>query len=337
MKSKVNPAAIGMFMTGAVVIIFVSLILFGSGALFRKTKSYLLTFQEPVTGLSSGAPVKILGATVGEVSEIWLGAEEDTGTPMINVVIAIDRNRFASLVRDYSIDFDNRERFDRAVNERGLRGQLVTQSMLSGQLYIALDQIPDAPGFQMNRENEHGYWEIPTMPSTQREMMASVRTALENLTDLDLEGISTQLKGLLTDIRHDLSIIEFDKVNARLVSSLDEVDSLLTSDQLKSALTNLNATLHNTEAITSKLNHKVDPLLTDVRDGLARTADAFEEASQALADLRRQVRPGSPLSDQLLETLARAGRSLEALRELAQQLERNPNVILTGRSPRTAK
>lgn len=331
MKTKPNPAAIGMFITGAAVIIVLSVLLFSSGRLFRSTKSYLLTFQEPVTGLDAGAPVKMLGVTIGEVSEVWLGVNPTNQSPMINVVIDVDRQTAETKTKDYHYDLDDRANFERSVRERGLRGQLATLSLLSGRLYIALEHRPDETGFQLNREAEHGYWEIPTVPSATREMMMSVTTTLDNLAQLDLRGISEELKGLLNDIRESLAEIEFGKVNNRLVSSLDEVDSLLSDPNLKSALTNLNLTLKNAGEVTGKLNREVNPLLTDIRSGVTQAGEALEEATAALDGLNRQIQPGSPLSDELLTTLERAGRAIDAIRELAQELQRNPNSIITGK------
>ena len=97
-KPKINPAVIGVFIAGAIVIFFTSIIVFGSGRLFTKTKEMLLTFREPVAGLDAGAPVKLLGVTVGSVKEIYLQpAKDPTQGILINVIIEIDRKKAQSM------------------------------------------------------------------------------------------------------------------------------------------------------------------------------------------------------------------------------------------------
>jgi len=333
MKSKTSPAAIGMFITGAIVIIVLSVVLFSSGRFFRQTKPYLLTFRESVTGLNPGAPVRILGVSVGEVKDIWLGFDTNANSPMINVRIEVDRQQMAGEFKAFRIDLDDRSRFDYLVKVLGLAARLETASLLSGQLSIAVEPYPGQASFQLHREPEHGLWEIPTIPSAQRELRESLKTTVQNLGQVDLGGISDQLKGLLTDLRTDLAAIEFGKLNGQLVSSLNGVDGLLKDAHLKSALTNLDVTLSNAGDFMSKLNRETNPLLGDVRQDLQKAGDALDEATRALAALKAQVQPGSTLLRELVETLQRASRALDAVTQLADDLRRNPNSLITGKSP----
>ena len=209
MKSKFNPTSIGVFIVGAIVVIFASVILFGGGRFFRSTKTYLLTFREPVTGLEVGAPVKLLGVTIGTVKDVGITAGPANQSLMINVLVEVDRKHLRELVRGSVLDLDSRPRFERMVDERGLRGRLDVLSLLSGQLYIALDFDPGQPGFQLPQKDARGYWEIPTLPSTRRELLDSVVTSLHNLTELDIKGLSTEMKALLADLRKDLAAAQF--------------------------------------------------------------------------------------------------------------------------------
>ena len=94
MKIRLNPAAIGIFIAGAIVILLASLVLFGSGRFYRKTSELLLTFQEPVTGLEVGAPVKLMGVTVGRVKNI---AIENRASP-IAVILSLPKRQYVRKV-----------------------------------------------------------------------------------------------------------------------------------------------------------------------------------------------------------------------------------------------
>jgi len=122
-------------------------------------------------------------------------------------------------------------------------------------------------------------------------------------------------------------------LNGQLVSSLNGVDGLLKDAHLKSALTNLDATLSNAGDFMSKLNRETNPLLGDVRKDLQKAGDALDEATRALVALKAQVQPGSTLLRELVETLQRASRALDAVTQLAEDLRRNPNSLITGKSP----
>jgi paraquat-inducible protein B len=75
---------------------------------------------------------------------------------------------------------------------RGMRGQLRTGNLLTGQLFIALDYFPDAPKAKIN-------WnaalpEFPTVRSSLEELKSSVTRIVKKLDKVDYEGISADLK-----------------------------------------------------------------------------------------------------------------------------------------------
>ena len=72
MSKKISPALIGAFVLGALVLLIVAVIAFGSGQLFRKTQEFVLYFDGSVNGLHVGAPVKFKGVEVGSVKDIRL-------------------------------------------------------------------------------------------------------------------------------------------------------------------------------------------------------------------------------------------------------------------------
>jgi paraquat-inducible protein B len=203
--------------------------------------------------------------------------------------------------------------------------------MLSGQLYIALDKFPDKPGFRMNREAEHGLWEIPTLPSTKREMMQSLVTSLNNLTQLDVKAISDDLQGLLTQLRNDLEKMALGEVSEGLQGTLKEARAFLADPELKEAVTNLNQTLAQLDGLAGKLNAKANPLLQDLDTDLKKLGATLDEAVATLQSVKAELGPDSTLKRELVNTLTQASYALNALRQLAQELQRNPSSIITGK------
>ena len=78
MAKQVNRAMIGGFVLIAVGIMAASILIFGSGDLFKKSLQYVLYFQESVKGLSVGTPVLYRGYPVGEVKRVLIRADMNT-------------------------------------------------------------------------------------------------------------------------------------------------------------------------------------------------------------------------------------------------------------------
>jgi len=96
MNKKTSPALIGAFVVGAVVLLVIAVIAFGSGRLFRQTKEFVLYFDGTVNGLHIGAPVKFKGVEIGSVKNILLQLDNDTRVDKIPVIIEIDLKKLTS-------------------------------------------------------------------------------------------------------------------------------------------------------------------------------------------------------------------------------------------------
>ena len=70
MARKANPALIGAFVLGAIVLAVVGLIVFGGGKFFTQEQVIVAYFYESVKGLSIGSPVTFNGMKVGAVTDI---------------------------------------------------------------------------------------------------------------------------------------------------------------------------------------------------------------------------------------------------------------------------
>ena len=160
----------------------------------ERAESY---FSELVQGLEMGAPVKYRGVTLGRVTDIGLVSAEYGNQPeqfhvptyrLVFVRYLIDR---AKLGRGPDAA---------AAVELGLRARLASQG-LTGLSYLELDFVNprDYPPRQVPWQPQATY--IPAMPSTLLQVQETALHVLARLNSVDIEGLTTQLTGLLRDLR----------------------------------------------------------------------------------------------------------------------------------------
>lgn len=158
MSRKANKTVIGLFTVGALVLLIIGVVVFGSGALFKRINKFVLYFDGSVKGLSIGAPVMFRGVSIGTVKDISLIYDSKAGTIMLPVIIEIEEGRIEGTPSFGEVGADKK------MIELGLRGKLEVQNFLTGQLMISFDFYPEEP--VELRGIFKKYPELPTLPTS---------------------------------------------------------------------------------------------------------------------------------------------------------------------------
>jgi paraquat-inducible protein B len=206
--------------------------------------------------------------------------------------------------------------------EKGLRAQLELRSMVTGQLMINLDFLPDKPLKLLGYDKR--YTEIPTAPSGLEELL---KTAQE-----------LPLKELFN----------------KLLAAIEGIDRAVNSPNLTSSLESLSEGLKDARKILKSVDAQIDPILTNVREGSAslrqmmkdsetvpnQVAEALEavkktlhQAETTLHSVDELASGNSSLILQVEDTVQEVGRTARSIRFLTDYLERHPEAILTGKRP----
>ncbi|MGA2410108.1 MAG: MlaD family protein, partial [Candidatus Binataceae bacterium] len=184
MAKRANPKVVGAFVIGAIALLIIAIAVLGSGELFARKNQYVLFFGGNVNGLRVGASVKFKGVEVGSVTNVLLNLNlgdqpvaHDFASIRIPVIIALDQHKIVS--RGAVTDFSKPENLKLAINY-GLRGQLATESFLTGLLYVDLDFHPSSkPRFFLPPQS--GYEEIPTLPNAYEEAQSAASRIIQQL------------------------------------------------------------------------------------------------------------------------------------------------------------
>src|SRR5262252_93413 len=186
MSQKANPTLIGGFVCGAILIAIGAIVFFGSASLFTKKQLFVTYFNQSVSGLGVGSNVKYKGVTIGKVSKVQLKFPGGNEPPLVRVLYEIDAD---NLLNKYglSINIFDRNVHNKAV-ENGFRAKLDFESLISGQLYVALDFYKDASPAVLQDEAKNGPFEVPAQPSDIDTLLANLTKAIGNLGTVDFKA-----------------------------------------------------------------------------------------------------------------------------------------------------
>lgn len=153
---------------------------------------YTLVFKESVRGLSVGAPVDFRGLPIGEVSGI--NAEFDYKTNQVNMLVEvwIYPERFRSRAVGPLPSLKEQHEFLAKMVEHGLRAQLKSGNLLTGQLMIALDFFPKAPRAKINWATNPP--RFPSTPSSLVELQATLANLIKKLEQLQLDKVAAEVR-----------------------------------------------------------------------------------------------------------------------------------------------
>jgi paraquat-inducible protein B len=148
----------------------------------------------------------------------------------------------------------------RIVEEQGLRGQLKSGNLLTGQLFVAFNYFPGTPKPKINWAQDP--LELPVVPSTIPDLEAKLTGILDKLDNLPLEAIGKEVQKDLTALSRTLE--DTSKLLSRLDTEL--VDPLKTTlEETRRAIASADTMLTNTDAT---LVGKNAPVQQDLRDAL---------------------------------------------------------------------
>jgi len=241
---------------------------------------YVLYFNESLRGLSVGAPVTLLGLPGGEVTAVGLSVDPKTFNVRGRVEITSYPERVlahlsvkqAGVAQEIVRSLKERHVLvQRLVEQRGLRAQLRSGNLITGQLYVAFDFYRDARKVKIDWNQDPV--ELPTVPGTVSDLEAKITAIVARLDKVPLDVIGDDLKKALASL--DQTLKDTSKAINRI--DADVTPELKTTlDGLRGTITNVDSVLKNTDAT---LVGKDAPAQQELRD-------ALQEITRAARSLR---------------------------------------------------
>lgn len=163
---------------------------------------YVLLFDESVRGLNVGAPVELYGIKMGEVVDLKLEFDVDRKKLVVPVTVAMEPERVSSSKKEEALKIIENDPgvFVKAlVEQQGLRAQLQSANLLTGQMMINLVFIPDAPKATLTTRN--GLQVVPTIPGSFERLQEGLSKIIANLEKVKFDQIGGELQQTLKETK----------------------------------------------------------------------------------------------------------------------------------------
>lgn len=335
MGRKFSPSLIGGFVLGAVALFIGALFLFGSGDLFKEKRRWVTYFDGGVGGLGPGAPVNFRGVRVGTVTDVALVLDPRQLSARIPVYFEIEPDRIAWIG-------GSPPQSSELAAKAGLRAKLSMQSLVTGQMQIELDLLPDTPANLVQADPKTP--EVPSLPS-------DFDVLKRQLTEVPLQELVVSTQRAIEDINRMVNSPELKDGLKALAGTLNESQRFIAglNEDGRPLVREMTATARSARETSEQVTESLRTMESDVRATLGEVRDV---TGSAQADLRMVLRSADQALQQARTTLAsvdgivaedarsrqdidQALRNLAqastALRSFADTVERNPNALVVGR------
>ena len=354
-RKRIDPRVIGSFVVGAIILTVAGLMFFGPGGFLSETRSYVVYFDSSVKGLNVGSPVRFRGVKIGQVKDINVRVRPSDFQFHIPVVIDIEPSRIKAegtkqgLLEALKTTVKGGDPMLSLV-DKGLRAQLQLDSLVTGQLYVNFDMLPNAPLVLTGYSSE--YPELPTVSSSLEELTKTFQ-------DLPLKDLADKLirsaegfEQIITSPSLHNALAKFDNTTSQINQLLTTLNEQLlpTVELLKDTLQQSQATINrldrniepltrafdqtlaDTRATISRIDSKVDPLSAQLSQSLQAFNTASADTAEAMQQIKSLSQEDSRILAQLTLTLQEVNQTARTVRYLATELERDPQILLRGRS-----
>jgi paraquat-inducible protein B len=304
-------ARLGLGLVVAIVVVLATALLFIQRMRSREVIELVTYTQESVSGLDISSPVRYRGVAVGRVSNLQVEPGGRT--------IEIDFEMFTDRLTTVGANVTNLQKLAGTGAFERMRAQVVSNPV-TGEAYLYLD-MPDNPPPPMTLGVTPSRPYIPSMPTPLAQLRDRLPEVLERVesTLQVLREIVARMPGSLdradrffTNVERTVSESDLPALSADLRKFFST-----TTTQIDAIASNLNGLIGN-EGTLSKFANEARAAIdaADLPASGRATREAMDQASLAAEDLRR--------------SLPAIRESLGQLRELARQLQEQPESVVHG-------
>jgi paraquat-inducible protein B len=242
-----------------------------------ETRPFVMFFGGSLRGLSGGAPVELHGINIGEVKTLDVEYDPSSGSLRFPVVVELYPQRIrgkskpaAAAATSGNADAASRRLLDSLV-AHGLRAELKTGNLLTGQKFVALDMHQNAPSDRVDWDEKPAIF--PTISNGLDEIQDAVGSIARRLSKVPFDQLSYRLETTLATLEQTL------KNANRLLQNVD----VNLAPQVQATLAEAQAAMKNAKDVLSQ----DAPLQSDLGSTLLQVSRAAKSISALVDYLQR--------------------------------------------------
>ncbi len=323
MAKPVSKTVIGGFVISAIALLIIGIVVFGGGRFFVKSVKFALFFDHSVKGLNEGAAVVFRGVKIGSVESVAIRADTEKLIVDIPVIIELEPERFQLKTEDVQI-LDRPFERAKVLIERGLRARLAVESLVTGQLMVEFDFLPDSP--VRLRGIDTGYPELPTLPSQLDKLR-------ETLGKIPVEEIVEQLLSALGHLDEILGAPEVMDTLGNLAAATENANQMIIhlDRQIDPLSAGLQGTMGDARKLMQDVDGEIKPLSAKTQAALVSAKAALDQIAGTLQTYEGLVAERSELRNDLSVALNEIAKAAHSIRVLTDYLEQHPEALLQGK------
>ena len=321
---KNSSLTIGIFIVGALVLIFSALLFFSGGRFFTQKEHVVMYFEGTVQGLQIGAPVKLKGVVLGQITDIQIhfqSGDKKITTPQ-TIITKVSADLVMEKINRKGINA--KEGFFDPAIENGLRAQLNYQSFLTGLLYVELDFYPDSPAKLYGLQTKHR--ELPTIATGFEELTRTIQ-------EMDLKGIAENVNKFTGQLTEIVDSGEIQNMMSSISRAANAIES--TSNNANKQITQLSQNLEKTrgqlDTFLTEVNTQTPEIAESIKTSLNQFNASLDQLNKTTLSINDTFSEDAPLTNELLNVLEDVSRSAQSFRSLSETLDQQPESILRGK------
>ena len=321
MNERRNRLRAGIFTALTLLLFLVMMFYFGLSQVFVRKAAVVTCFAESVQGLSAGSEVMYRGVKVGSVKSIRI--LPDAKLILVNMDIELDK--FEPGDSEYSET--KFYQFLRREMGQGLRCRLEFVG-ITGMKNVSLDyyetpenKLPETPTAARRAECVY----VPAVSSSFKDIMVALTRAMDKISQVRFEDISSQVEGVLKELNSTLAAPELKatlqhvkQLTSHLANTTDALSKVLNEKRMDELVSNVNNSVSAVNVLVKQLTEVSE------RMKLPETAAGIREVSDAALNTRQEF----------VATIGKLNEALDALRQLCELMSNEPGFLL-GNGKRT--
>lgn len=261
-------------------------------------------FPGSVGGLEEGSAVTFHGLRIGQVLSVGLAYDSATDTIRAPVRYEIEPERIAFVQAAAARGPVENARI---LVKRGLRAQIQSANLLTGEMEVGLDMLPDSPPAELTVEGQTII--LPAVPG-------------------GLSGLTNSASELLSKINR----MPFDQIGRNLNETLAGAAHITNGPEIANTLRSLQTALSTTQELMRTIDTNATPALKKLPEIAASLQGAVTQANKTLGSINTGYGDDSPFQRQLTRLLMQFNDTARSMRALADLLSRHPEALIQGRA-----